>query len=355
VVHAYLQAPGWNDGYSVEHEILNVAAFNDTSSTWDVDAKGVRITGSLTSNGERVVLDNDGQYVQFNVAYHTPNSEVSTGREAEYMSDNRFEFDMFVPLDATSVDLEITNAGAPQPTTTIDPLDDVATDFEWTAVRIIPGETTFIVYGNLTDGGVPITSQPDMTFEVIGYAYVDWDTAYTEVWRREFTDVPMDTGYYGFGWNDVPPEATLFRVTIKINGDDSGWSRGYDEILAGEVNQRQFDIELGASRLRYRGDTILDGCTAPLVFYREFWSFTAEPTEPYDWDTHTWPGGVLAGKVLVIPNLTAPYGQDTAVHLPPDGTWLSTVYYDHNSAGTGGGSFGPNGFGEASADETIRC
>ena len=60
-------------------------------------------------------------------------------------------------------------------------------------------------------------------------------------------------------------------------------------------------------------------------------------------------------KVLVIPNLTAPYGQDTAVHLPPDGTWLSTVYYDHNSAGTGGGSFGPNGFGEASADETIRC
>ena len=355
VVHGYLQAPGWENGFSAEHEILGVTEFDDTYSEWNADAKGLHITGSLTSAGERVVLDNDDDHIQFNVAYHVPGSEVSTGRAAEYQGDNTFAFDMFVPLDATSVDLAITNAGASNESTTIDPLDDAVTNYEWTVDGVTPTDTTFIVYGNLTDGGVPITSEPEMTFEVIGYEYVDWNTPYAEVWRREFTGTPMDTGYYGYGWSDVPPEVTMFRVSIRINGDDAGWSRGFDGIVVGDVNQRQFDIDQGASRLRYRGNTILDQCTAPLVFYREFWSFAAEPTEAYDWDTHTWPGGVLVDTVLVIPNLTAPYAQDTAVHLPSEGAWLGTVYYDHNSGGTGSGAFGPNAFGESNADETISC
>ena len=66
-------------------------------------------------------------------------------------------------------------------------------------------------------------------------------------------------------------------------------------------------------------------------------------------------GRGVGRKVLVIPNLTAPYEQDTAVHLPTDGIWLCTVYYDHNSGGTGPGPFGPNSFGTSTADETIYC
>ncbi|MGB8862204.1 MAG: hypothetical protein WCC60_23315 [Ilumatobacteraceae bacterium] len=91
------------------------------------------------------------------------------------------------------------------------------------------------------------------------------------------------------------------------------------------------------------------------MFYREFWTFTSQPTLTYDWETNTWPGGTLAGKVLVIPDTTPPYAQDTAVHMPSDTTWIGTVYYDHNSAGTGVGSFPPGGFGESTVDETLHC
>ena len=43
----------------------------------------------------------------------------------------------------------------------------------------------FVLLGALTDGGVPITDQPEISFDVIGYDYVDMDTPYTQVWQGQ--------------------------------------------------------------------------------------------------------------------------------------------------------------------------
>ena len=354
-VYSFLTAAGWDAQFYAANEVPVVTALTDTPAELHADAKGVRVTGTLVDDGNRVALDGDAEDIAFDVVYHTPTIGVGYGKSAYYEPDNSFVLELFVPTDATSVDLTITNAGLMSPTTTITPLLDPITERVWNAdVQPLP-DTTFIWYGYITDNGVPVTSEPELTFEVIGYEYVDWDTPYTEVWRREFTTVATDTGYFGVGWNDVPANATLIRATVMVDGADDGWSRGYTDLVIGGVNQQQFDIELGTSRLRYSGNTILDGCPAPLVFYREFWSFPSEPALPYDWDTNTWPGGTLAARVLVIPDLTAPYAHDTAAHLPTGNTWVGTVYYDHNSGGTGGGLFGPNSYGEAGADETLHC
>ncbi|MGB8857762.1 MAG: hypothetical protein WCC60_00830, partial [Ilumatobacteraceae bacterium] len=302
VVYSFLTTPGWNGNYYASQQVPGIVPFTDTATGFDVDAKGVRITGSLVDAGNRVTLDNDATDIAFDVTYHTPVVGVGSGRTAFYEADNSFLLELFVPVDATSVDLGITNAGTSQPATIVTPLVNTVTDYRWDVDTHPVDLTEFILFGTLTDGGVPVTTQPALTFEVVGYSYVDWDTPYQEVWRREFTTVPFPTGNYGVGWVDVPRSVTLIRATVKVDGADDGWSRGYTDFVVGGTNQRTFDIELGASRLRYRGNTILDQCPAPLVFYREFWTFTSQPTLPYDWETNTWPGGTLAGKVLVIPD-----------------------------------------------------
>jgi hypothetical protein len=225
-----------------------------------------------------------------------------------YQTDNTFQHELFVPLDATSVDLTITNAGLTSPTTTIQSFADPITDYQWD-VDLHPGDmSTFILFGQLTQDGVPVTTEPELTFEIVGYSYTDWDHPYQEEWRREFTTPIFPDGHYGVGWNDVPASVTLIRATVKVNGADDGWSRGYTDLTIGGTNQRTFDIELGASRLRYGGNIVL-----------------------------------------------APYAQDMTVHMPADTAWIGTVYYDHNSGGTGGGEYPPGAFGGITADETHHC
>lgn len=335
--------------------LSGIVASTDNPLEWHVDGIGVHVTGSLVDDGNRVTLNDDSSDIEFNVDRHEPTGGVSSGATAVYEVDNTFALDLLVPQDTTSVDLTITNAGLTSPTTTIESFTEPVTYYQWFADLHPAGNSTFLLFGALTDGGVPVTTQPALTFEVVGYAYNDWDHPYQEVWRRQFTTPILPDGHYGVGWNDVPPSVTLIRATVKVNGADDGWSRGYTDFTIGGTNQRTFDIDVGASRMRYGGNVVLDQCTGPLVFYREFWTFTSPPTEQYDWDTNTWPGGTLAGRVLVIPDTTAPYAQDTAVHMAPDTAWVGTVFYDHNSGGTGGGSFPLAAFAGTTADETAHC
>ena len=100
-----------------------------------------------------------------------------------------------------------------------------------------------------------------------------------------------------------------------------------------------------------------------LLFRREFWVFTG-PTAPTGTYVPAngsapadWPGGTLVLNQEVLPDGTAPYHHSVRVNIPPDTTFIGTVYTDHNTTGTGMNStayVAPINI-DATADETARC
>lgn len=220
------------------------------------------------------------------------------------------------------------------------------------SVQTTPLAFDFFVYENqIAQQFLPVQ------VEVHGYQFTTWDSPHVEVWSHTY-DLETDGGAHLTGTVDLPADVTLARITLHINGDTQGWDYAVF-ITPLQPNAFSYPIDLSTTRFSYGGTINLDGCPSPLVFYRMIWTFTEEPTQPFDWDTMTWPGGELqwAGYVVpdAVPDENGEYHHQMTAHLPTDSLWVGTVYMDHSGAGTGSGSLSPNSMVGVGASETAYC
>jgi len=193
--------------------------------------------------------------------------------------------------------------------------------------------------------------------EVHSYEFVDWTQPHVEL-AVQTVDLQTDGSGHVTGMVNLPHTARLARITVRLDGNPEAWNYAVT-IVPLQPNSWFYPIDLSLTRFSYQGGIVLDGCPSPLVFYRMVWTFAAEPTQPFDWDTMTWPGGELwwAGYVIPdsVPNEKGEYHHEITVHVPNDAAWVGTVYQSSNSGGTGQMSLSPNSMVGVGADETASC
>jgi hypothetical protein len=345
----------WHTTYQSRSFDLTPGAAN--AEEWSVDTTLLRVTGTLVDAGTRVDIPG-GDELTFEVSWPDGGGGTISGEHTSSYDpfDNSFAFEVILPSDVPAVTVRLTTVAPPQPALLVSGLAPGIVDRQWDIDLATFVGTSIVVSGAVTDGGTPLPYLGDpygVSMEVVGYVYVDGDTPLVEAFRTTLHGgLTPDDSRFLLG-TDLPEEVTLAKVTLDLGADD-GWVRSWI-LTPGALNEFTFDVELGTTRLRYSGNTILDGCTGPLVFEREIWASTSPPAVGYDWDTGTWPGATLIGRFLIAPDTTAPYHHDLAVHLPADSVWIGTIYRDHNSGGEGSGSIPPDSFIGFEADETHHC
>lgn len=192
---------------------------------------------------------------------------------------------------------------------------------------------------------------------VHAYEYTDWSQPHVEV-GSDTLSMETDGTAHARGAFQLPPTATLARITVRFQNSDQQWNYTVF-ITPGTPATFFYPIDLSAGRLTYSGNIVLDNCPSPLVFYRQVWTFMEAPTQPYDWDTGTWPGGQLVWSSYVVPDsvpdVNGQYHHEMTTQFPADAVWLGTVYSGHNGNGTGGGPIAPGSFIGKNVDETVSC
>ena len=207
------------------------------------------------------------------------------------------------------------------------------------------------ISGVLMEGAEPLASV-ELTVTADGFV-LDPDTAtYRSMSTSSRTVITDENGRWAVD-TGIAETADLGRVTVRLSNGQQ-WQRSF-AVTPGAPTPYTFDIDHAARHLAYAGNVLLDGCAAPNTFEREVWTAVSAPVEPYDWEAGTWPGATLAGRFLVVPDLTAPYAHQITAEIPRDATWIGTVYRARNSSGTGQLDVPANADIGVSADETAAC
>ncbi|MCU1364468.1 MAG: hypothetical protein JWN39_107, partial [Ilumatobacteraceae bacterium] len=381
-VSATLSTNSWSD-IVLSHDVVPaIVGVGTTTDTWSADATLLRVTGTLTDGVQRVTglpgddPDNgDDATLVFGIDVSGPTSNYSTNESALYEGDNTFEFGVVVPSDSASVNLTVLGV---VPSTDPDPALAVALtghgsiiDQTWNVdVSHSAAVTNYVAAGVISNNPLDPADQR-FRVDVIGVSYTDDSTPYVEVFHDSQTYPTLPGGGYGVGWA-LPANVNLVRSTVTVldtNGDPLPGGAGWSVVThispadAGSTVQGTLNIDLGQTTYGYAGNVNLDGCSGPLLFRREFWVFNSPtgPTGPYvpasGPTPADWPGGTLVLNDEVLPDGRAPYHHSVRVNIPSDTTFVGTVYFDHNSQGTGINTtaFVSPANIDVTADETAVC
>jgi hypothetical protein len=207
------------------------------------------------------------------------------------------------------------------------------------------------ISGVLMEGAGPLAGV-ELTVTADGFV-LDPDAATYQFRSTSSRTVTTDaTGRWAVD-TGMADTADLARVTVRLSNGQQ-WQRSFG-VTPGAPAPYTFDIDHAARHLGYSGNVLLDGCPAPNTFEREVWTAASAPVGPYDWESGTWPGATLAGRFLVVPDLTAPYDHQITAEIPRDAAWIGTVYRARNTSGTGQFEVPANVDIGLRGDETAAC